>query len=46
MHNKQMINIVQNFYNNNNFSVRQVAEIFNIPKSTIHKKCGINQVLS
>jgi transposase len=45
MHNKQMINIVQNFYNNNNFSLRRIAEIFNIPKSTIHRWICYNQIV-
>jgi transposase len=37
MHNKDLINIVKNFYNNNNFSIRETSRIFNIPKSTIHR---------
>lgn len=37
MHNKDLINIVIKFYNNNNFSIRKTSEIFNIPKSTIHR---------
>lgn len=37
MHNKELINIVKKFYNNNNFSIRKTAEIFNISKSTIHR---------
>ncbi len=37
MHNKELINIIKKFYTNNNFSIRKTAEIFNIPKSTIHR---------
>ena len=37
MHNKNLINIVKKFYDNNNFSIRKVSEIFNIPKSTVHR---------
>jgi len=33
----QLKNIIKNFYFNNNFSVRKVSEIFDIPKSTIHR---------
>lgn len=37
MHNKDLIDIIKNFYINNIFSIRQVAEIFKIPKSTVHR---------
>lgn len=42
MHNKDFINIIKNFYSNNNFSIREVAKIFNISKSTIHRWIHIN----
>ena len=37
MYPKEMIQIVKNFYNNNNYSIRHVASIFNISKSTIQR---------
>jgi transposase len=37
MYPKEMINIVRDFYNNNNYSIRDVALIFKISKSTIHR---------
>jgi transposase len=46
MHNKDLINIVKNFYNNNNFSIRKTSEIFNIPKSTIHRWLHFNVSLN
>ena len=37
MYPKEMTNIVKTFYNNNNYTIREVAKIFNISKSTIHR---------
>lgn len=37
MYPKQMIGIVKLFYNNNNYSIREVSKIFKISKSTIHR---------
>jgi len=37
MYPKEMIDIVKNFYNANKYSIREMAEIFKISKSTIHR---------
>lgn len=37
MYPKQMTQIIKDFYNNNNYSIRQIANIFKISKSTIHR---------
>jgi len=37
MYPKEMQTIVKNFYNNNEYSIREVAKIFNISKSTIQR---------
>ena len=37
MYPKEMINIVRDFYNNNNYSIRDVKKIFKITKTFIHR---------
>lgn len=37
MYPKEMQEIVKNFYNNNQYSIREVSTIFNISKSTIQR---------
>ena len=39
-----MQKIVEIFYNNNKYSIREVAKIFNISKSTIHRWININNL--
>lgn len=42
MYPKEMQIIVQNFYEKNNYSMREVANIFNISKSSIHRWINVS----
>lgn len=42
MYPREMIQIVKNFYNNNNYTIREISMIFEISKSTIHRWLNIN----
>jgi predicted DNA-binding protein YlxM (UPF0122 family) len=45
MYPKNMISIVANFYNNNDYSIREIADIFNISKSTIHRWLNSDNII-
>lgn len=44
MYPKQMIKIVKDFYKTNNYSIREIAIIFKISKSTIHRWINIEEI--